>query len=73
MEAPVPTSVPPQAPAYQAHVSPEPPVAVSVVLAPEQSMDGFASTDVGATGYGLTVTVVATQSESPQLAVSHRA
>ena len=46
---------------------PDPPVAVNVLLAPEQIVDGLAEADVGATGSALTVTVVVWQVELPQL------
>ena len=49
-EVPVPASVPPQLPVYHAQVVPDPPVAVNVLLAPEQIVVGFADADVGATG-----------------------
>ena len=58
MDVPVPTRVPPQLPVYHAHVLPEPPEAVKVLLAPEQIVAGLADADVGATGSGFTVTVV---------------
>ena len=64
---PVPARVPPQLPVYQAQVVPEPPVAVRVLLAPEQIVVGLADADVGATGSGLTVTDVVAQVELPQL------
>ncbi|MBI5628653.1 MAG: hypothetical protein HY953_07020 [Candidatus Rokubacteria bacterium] len=41
-DVPVPTSVPPQLPVYHAQVVPDPPVAVRVLLAPEQIVAGFA-------------------------------
>jgi hypothetical protein len=52
---------------YQWQVVPEPPVAVNVLLDSEQIEDGLAEADVGATGSGLTVTVVVAQVELPQL------
>ena len=58
IDVPVPTKVPPQLPVYHAQVVPDPPVAVNVLLDPEQMVDGAAFADVGATGSGLTVTVV---------------
>ena len=64
---PVPTEVPPQLPVIHLRVVPDPPVAVSVLLAPEQIVDGLADADVGATGRELTVTVVLAQVELPQL------
>ena len=42
---PVPTEVPPQLPVIHLRVVPDPPVAVSVLLAPEQIVDGFAEAD----------------------------
>ena len=66
-DVPVPTRVPPQLPVYQAQVVPDPPVAVNVLLAPEQIVVGLADADVGATGSGLTVTDVVAQVELPQL------
>jgi hypothetical protein len=66
MDVPVPTSVPPQLPVYQAHVLPDPPLAVSVLLSPEQIVDGLALASVGATGSGFTVTGVVAQVELPQ-------
>ena len=72
IDVPVPTSVPPQLAVYHAHVLPDPPEAVSVLLAPAQMAAGLAPADVGATGSGLTVTLVVTQVELPQ-AFSHRA
>ena len=59
-DVPVPTDVPPQLPVYQWQVVPDPPVAVNVLLAPEQIVDGAAFADVGATGSGFTVTVAVT-------------
>ena len=70
-DVPVPASVPPQLPVYHAQVVPDPPVAVSVLLDPEQIADGAALADVGAVGSGFTVTVVVWQVELPQL-FSHR-
>jgi hypothetical protein len=64
---PVPTDVPPQLPVIHLSVVPDPPVAVSVVLAPEQIVDGLADAEDGAVGPALTVTVVVTQDEFPQL------
>jgi len=72
IDVPVPTSVPPQLPVYHLQFSPEPPVAVNVLLDPEQIVDGLADADVGATGSGLTVTDVVAQVELPQLVVSQR-
>ena len=72
MDVPVPTSVPPQLPVYHLQVVPDPPVAVSVLLAPEQIVVGLAEADVGATGSGLTVTVVVAQVELPHPGVSQR-
>jgi hypothetical protein len=51
---------------------PEPPVAVSVVLAPEQIVDGLADAEDGAVGNALTVTVVLAHVELPHV-FSHRA
>ena len=64
---PVPTEVPPQLPVIHLRVVPDPPVAVSVLLDPEQIVVGLADADVGATGSGFTVTVVVAQVELPQL------
>ena len=72
IDVPVPASVPPQLPVYHLQLVPDPPVAVNVLLAPEQIVAGLADADVGATGSGLTVTVVVAQVELPQLAVSQR-
>ena len=72
IDVPVPAAVPPQLPVYHAQVVPDPPVAVNVLLEPEHIVDGAALADVGATGSGLTVTVVLWQVELPQLAVSQR-
>ncbi len=66
-DVPVPAKVPPQLPVYHAQVVPQPPVAVSVLLAPEQIVEGEAFADVGAVGNGFTVTVVVWQVELPQL------
>ena len=66
IDVPVPTSVPPQLPVYHAHVLPDPPLTVSVLLAPEQIVAGLADADDGAVGSGLTVTVVVTQVELAQ-------
>ena len=66
IDVPVPTKVPPQLPVYQAQVVPDPPVAVNVLLAPEQIVVGLADAGVGATGSGLTVTDVVAQSELTQ-------
>ena len=66
IDVPVPTSVPPQLPVYHAHVLPDPPEAVNVLLAPEQIAVGLADADVGATGSGFTVTEVVSQVEFPQ-------
>ena len=52
---------------YQAQVVPDPPVAVNVLLAPEQIVVGLADADVGAIGSGFTVTDVVAQVELPQL------
>jgi len=41
---------------------PDPPVAVNVLLAPEQIVVGLADADVGATGSALTVAVTVAQS-----------
>ena len=57
---PVPTEAPPQLPVIHLRVVPDPPVAVNVLLAPEQIVLGLADADVGATGNGLTVTVATT-------------
>ena len=65
-DVPVPASVPPQLPVYQLQVVPDPPVAVNVLLAPEQIAVGLADAEVGATGSGLTVTDVVAQVELPQ-------
>ena len=65
-EVPVPTSFPPQLSVYQAHMSPDPPVALSVLLPPEQIVAGVAAADVGATASGFTVTDVVAQAELPQ-------
>ena len=67
IDVPVPTEAPPQLPVYQWQVVPDPPVAVSVLLAPEQIVVGLADADVGATGSGFTVTVVVWHVELPQL------
>ena len=67
IDVPVPTGVPPQLPVYHLQSVPDPPVAVRVLLAPEQIMVGLADADVGATGSGLTVTDVVAQVELPQL------
>jgi len=48
-------------------LSPDPPVAVSVLLDPEQIVVGLADADVGAIGSGFTVTDVVAQVELPQL------
>ena len=53
---PVPTEAPVQLPVSHLRVVPDPPVAVSVLLPPEQMIAGLADADVGATGPGLTVT-----------------
>ena len=66
IDVPVLTRVPPQLPVYQAHVLPDPPLTVRVLLAPEQMVAGLADADVGATGSGLTVTDVVAQVEAPQ-------
>ena len=66
IDVPVPAAVPPQLPVYQAQVVPDPPVAVNVLLAPEQIVVGLADADAGATGSGLTVTDVVAQVELPQ-------
>ena len=66
IDVPVPTAVPPQLPVYQAQVLPDPPEAVSVLLAPEQMVAGLADAEVGATGSGLTVKLVVAQVELPQ-------
>ena len=50
IDVPVPTNVPPQLPLYHLQVLPDPPLAVSVLLAPEQIVDGLADADVGAIG-----------------------
>ena len=71
IDVPVPAGVPPQLAVYHLQSVPDPPVAVSVLLAPEQIVDGAAFADVGATGSALTVTVVVAQVELPQL-LSHR-
>ena len=71
IDVPVPAAVPPQLPVYHLQSVPDPPVAVSVLLAPEQIADGLADADVGATGIELTVTDVVAQVELPQL-FSHR-
>ena len=67
IDVPVPAAVPPQLPVYHAQVVPDPPVAVKVLLAPEQIVDGLALAEVGAAGAALTVTVVVWQVELPQL------
>ena len=67
IDVPVPAAVPPQLPVYHLQLSPDPPVAVNVLLAPEQIVVGLADADVGATGSGLTVTDVVAQVEFPQL------
>ena len=67
MEVPELTYVPPQLPVYHLQVVPNPPVAVSVLLTPEQMVAGLADADVGATGGGLTGTVKQKQVELPQL------
>ena len=72
IDVPVPTKVPPQLPVDHLQSVPDPPVAVNVLLAPEQIVVGLADADVGATGSGLTVTDVVAQVELPQLAVSQR-
>ena len=63
----MPTVVPPQLPVIHLRVVPDPPVAVNVLLCPELIVDGLADAEVGATGSGLTVTVVVAQVELPQL------
>ena len=72
IDVPVPASVPPQLAVYHLQSVPDPPVAVNVLLAPEQIVVGLADADVGATGSGLTVTEVVAQVEFPQPAVSQR-
>ena len=72
IDVPAPTRVPPQLPVYHLQVVPDPPVAVSVLLEPEQIVDGLADASVGATGIGLTVTDVVAQVELPQLVLSQR-
>ena len=67
IDTPVPTGVPPQLAEYHLQLVPEPPVDVRVLLAPEQIVAGLAEADVGATGSGLTVTVVVAHAELPQL------
>ena len=67
IDVPVPASVPPQLAVYHLQSVPDPPVAVNVLLAPEQIVVGLADADVGATGSGLTVTDVVAQVEFPQL------
>ena len=66
IDVPIPTAVPPQLPVYHAQVLPDPPEAVSVLLAPEQMVAGLADAEVGATGSGLTVKLVVAQVELPQ-------
>jgi hypothetical protein len=66
MDVPVPTGVPPQLPAYHLQLLPDPPVAVNVLLAPEQIASGLADADIGATGVAFTVTVTLAQAELPQ-------
>ena len=67
----MPTDVPPQLPVIHLKVVPDPPVAVRVLLEPEQIVDGAAFAEVGAVGSGFTVTVVVWQVELPQ-PFSHR-
>ena len=55
IDVPVPTRVPPQLVVYHAQVLPDPPLAVSVELPPEQMLAGLADADVGAVGNALTV------------------
>ena len=66
IDVPVPAAVPPQLPVYHLQSVPDPPVAVNVLLVPEQIVVGLADADVGATGSGLTVTDVVAQVELPQ-------
>lgn len=64
MEAPVPTSVPPQLPEYQVHAAPEPsepPDTESVVGLPEQTGLTLADAPVGAVEKVFTVTVTEAQ------------
>ena len=65
-DVPVPAAVPPQLPVYHLQLVPDPPVAVNVLLAPEQIVAGLADADVGATGAVLTVTDVVAQVEFAQ-------
>ena len=61
----VPTGVPPQFPVYHLQLAPDPPVAVSVLLAPAQMAVGFPPADAGATGTELTVSVAASDVTDP--------
>ena len=72
---PEPTKVPPQLLVYHLRVVPEPPVAERLILPPasEQKLFTSLAADVGATGAGITVTVVLAQLELAQPAVSQRA
>jgi hypothetical protein len=68
IDVPVPTSVPPQLPAYHFTLSPAPPAAVSVTLpvSPAQIALGVADADVGAAGRGFTFRVRLLEVAEPQ-------
>lgn len=72
---PEPMCVPPQEPVNHSTVVPEPPTAVSSTFpaSSEQTVEGLAVAEVGASGSGRTVTITLAQADEPQDTVDHRA